>query len=538
MTRRRILLAVAPLALLPALGCSDASDDQAFDTQVNYIDNASDPEDFVTEYGSPEMDAEGARTFAPVAGPADETVAPSIPPDPNTFTDPGFNPWTDPATDAQSTFGLDVDTGSFNLARQWIEGGTLPPPESVRVEEYLNALIDLPAPESTSGLGITVGGARSPFEGAQGEAVRFLRVGVQSAPVDPAARPDVDLVFVVDVSGSMDAPNKLGLVQGSLALLTEELRPTDTVGMVVYGDQGRVELEPTPVSERERILDAIEELRSEGSTNAEEGLRLGYEMARANLAEGRVSRVVLASDGVANVGTTDHEALAAQLRDDADAGVRLVTVGFGMDGYNDTLMEQLADLGDGFYSYVDDYDEAVRLFRDELTASLVTVADDARSQVTFDPATVASYRLVGYENRDIADDDFTDDTVDAGEIGAGHSVTALYEVVLRPGVGGADRVATVDLRWLRPGTTDPLTASKTVERSMLDTSWDDADSTTRLAGLAAAWAEVLGASPVAAERSISLDTVVAEVEALEEALGQSEGFTEFAALVRRSAELD
>lgn len=454
----------------------------------------------------------------------------------NLFEDVGEEPWVDPATDAQSTFGLDVDTGSYAVARQWIEEGMAPDPDSVRVEEYLNAVVDAPPIPGDGALRAEVAGSVSPFAGS-GDPVQLLRVGVQGAPVADEDRPDVDLTFVVDVSGSMDLQNRLGLVQSSLALLTQELRPTDTVAIVAYGDEARTVLEPTPVADGAAIVDAIGELTPEGSTNAEAGLQVGYEIARSTLAPDRINRVVLASDGVANVGVSDSAGLVAQLRDDADAGIELVTLGYGMGNFNDALMEQLADRGDGFYAYIDDYDEAVRLFAEDLTSSLVTVADDARAQVTFDPATVESYRLLGYENRGIADEQFTDDTIDAGEVGASHSVTALYEVHLREGVEPTAGVATVDVRWLDPGTGAAGTVAVPVTAGALAGSFGDADDTTRLAALAAGWAEIVGQRRALADRGVGFDALLAELDAAEQDLGQHEAFAELAQLARRSATL-
>lgn len=546
--RRRAVAASALVATLVVAGLAGCGADQVAGPGTTVEGGPStddswrvdvDPRSFYEDYQEATAErSTGAAAPSATTTAADEGVGATELPGPpvgNLFEDPGENPWVDPAADSQSTFGLDVDTASYTVARRWIEEGSRPDPDSVRVEEYLNAVVETPTDGDGDGaLRAQVAGATSPFAGSDGE-VQLLRVGVQGAPLAPADRPDVDLVFVVDVSGSMDMQNRLGLVQASLALLTQELRPTDTVAVVAYGSEARTVLAPTPVSDGQAIVDAIGELVPEGSTNAEEGLEVGYDIARSNLAEGRVSRVVLASDGVANVGVDDADGLVRRLRDDADAGVRLITLGYGMGNFNDTLMEQLADRGDGFYAYVDDYDEAVRLFGEDLEASLVTVATDAKAQVTFDPAAVESYRLVGYENRDVADDDFTDDTVDAGDVGAGHSVTALYEVHLREGVDPSATIATVDLRWLDPATSAPSTASVPVPASAVTRAFADADGTTRLAALVAAWAEILGERDALAERGVGIDDLLAELDRAEPDLGQLDRFAEFADLARRSA---
>jgi Ca-activated chloride channel family protein len=503
--RRRIVTAtlVAGLALGAAAGCG-----------ANPASNTASADQ-----------AGGVALPAPAPGPVG-----------NLFEDVGENPWTDPATDAQSTFGLDVDTASYTVARKWIDEGSRPEPDSVRVEEYLNAVVETPPIEGDTALRAEVGGATSPF-GGQGEPVHLLRVGVQAETVADEERPDVDLTFVVDVSGSMDEDNRIGLVKQSLTLLTEELRPTDTIAIVAYGSQARVVLEPTAVAERDTIVDAVATLQIEGSTNAEAGLAIGYELARSRLAPGRINRVVLASDGVANVGVADPDGLVKQLRDDADAGIELITLGYGMGNFNDAMMEQLADRGDGFYAYIDTYEEAVRLFRDELTSSLVTVADDSKSQVTFDPATVSGYRLVGYENRAIADDEFLDDTVDAGDVGAGHSVTALYEVHLREGVAPTAPVATVDLRWLDPASGQAASTSVPVTVATVTGAFAETDDTTRVAGLVAGWAEIVGARQAFIERGVGFDVLLTELDAAEADLGQDERFIEFAELARRSSTL-
>ena len=228
----------------------------------------------------------------------------------------------------------------------------------------------------------------------------------------------------------MDIRERLGLVQSSLALLVRSLRSDDTIAIVTYGDSAAPLLAPTPVAEWQRIVDAIDTLRPSGSTNIEAGLLLGYETARENYDPDALNIVVLASDGVANQGVTDPQVLTDEITQAGEEGIHLVTVGYGMGNYNDHLMEQLADLGDGFYSYVDTFNEAVELFVENLTPTLTVVAEEAKIQVVFDDDIVARYRLIGYENRALDDDQFRDDTVDAGELGAGHQASALYEVEL------------------------------------------------------------------------------------------------------------
>jgi Ca-activated chloride channel family protein len=233
---------------------------------------------------------------------------------------------------------------------------------------------------------------------------------------------------VIDVSGSMDQENRLGLVKQSLRLLVEELRPSDAVGIVVYGSEARLILEPTSAQNKNLILSAIDRLQPEGATNAEDGLRLGYQIAAEDYRSEAINRVILLSDGVANVGNTGSASILQVIREQVEQGITLSTVGVGMGNYNDVLMEQLADDGDGNYAYVDTLEEAHRIFVENLTGTLQVIAKDAKVQIDFNPDVVRSCRLLGYENRAVADRDFRNDTVDAGEVGAGHSVTALYEI--------------------------------------------------------------------------------------------------------------
>ena len=305
------------------------------------------------------------------------------------------------------------------------------PRAGIRVEEWVNAFAyDDPAPtDADLGLTTETGPAPTLDDGTQ-----LVRVGVSAREVSAAERPRVNITLVVDRSGSMDIRERLGLVQSSLALLADRLDPDDTVSVVSFEDKARPLLPPTPVRDTDAILDAIEELKPGGSTNLEAGLRLGYEQAREAFDPEAVNLVVLASDGVANVGHTGPNSIVDTIQEEGADGIHLVTVGYGLGNYNDHLMEQLADLGDGFYAYVDTYAEAEQLFGEDLVTTLTPVAGEARTQVTFDPELVTSYRLVGYDNRAIADEDFTDAGTDAGELGAGHHATALYEVRLAPGV--------------------------------------------------------------------------------------------------------
>ena len=382
-----------------------------------------------------------------------------------TYQDPGVNPFVPTDRDHELTFALDVDTASYTIAQRYIDDGNLPDPASVRVEEFVNAFEQDYAAPTDGTFAISSDGGPSPFL-ATDEVL--LRIGVKAKEVARFERPPAALTFVIDTSGSMAREDRLGLVKQALTFLVDRLRPRDTVAIVAFGTDAQVLLAPTSAQDADRILGAIGELQPSGSTNAEAGLRLGYQLAGDALLEGGINRVILASDGVANLGNTDPEAILQRVRPDAEQGVQLVTVGFGMGNYNDVLMEQLADKGDGFYAYVNQLDDARTLFGEQLTSTLDTVALDARAQVAFNPDVVEAYRLVGYENRAIADNQFQDDEVDAGAIGAGHASTALYALRLTGESGGlfdSGRVATVHLRWTDP---DSRQAQETASDVHLD----------------------------------------------------------------------
>jgi Ca-activated chloride channel homolog len=305
---------------------------------------------------------------------------------------------------------------------------------------------------------------------------------------------------------------------------------------VTFGDSGQVLLEPTPATDRYAILDVIDRLQPGGSTNLEHGLRLGYELARSALTENGIDRVVLASDGVANVGLTDPQSILDGIRRDAAAGIELVSVGVGMGNYNDVLLEQLADQGDGFYAYVNTPDEADRLFTEDLTGTLQTVALDARAQVDFDPEAVSAYRLVGYENRAIDDRDFTDESVDAGAIGAGHSVTALYAIALNEDVGQQGRIATVRLRWTDPDQGHVEEIAHEVRASDLAHQFEATDPFFRFDAVVASTAEVLRGSPWANRLHLADIAQVAYHEA--ESLPPTDEVHGFMDLLDRLARMD
>lgn len=430
------------------------------------------------------------------------------------FENYGVNPRIDTEDDPLSTFALDVDTGSYTIARAWINDGSMPDKDSVRVEEFVNYFdqgIDAPLDAPFS---ISADGGPTPF--MENDRYQLVRLVVQSKVVPDDDRPDAKLTFVIDVSGSMS--EELPKVQSALETLVESLRPSDEVAIVVYGSNSRVLLDHTPVANSNAILGVLDELTTDGSTNAEEGLRIGYTQASEAFDSDAINRVILLSDGVANVGNTGSDSILDTIKESSIDGINLVTVGFGLGNYNDTLMEQLANDGDGFYAYVDTQREAERLFSNDLTGTLLTVAKDAKTQVEFNPETVERYRLIGFENRAIADEDFRDDTIDAGEIGAGHTVTALYEIKLDDSVSSAnsgDVLATTFLRWEDPQTGAVTEYEKPVLRSDLAASYDATAPHFQLSATVAAWAEVMRESYFATEGGvITIDAVAAEAARL------------------------
>ena len=496
----------------------EASTSEVPSTVVDPADRCSiDAEAYFLQYQQGMMEMSTTAMPAPGGDASSEVameIAEPLPPiaidepgvlDDNTFVDSGDSLWVATGDDRESTFALDVDTGSFDVAQVFLANGFRPEPDSIRVEEWVNAFSYGDAPATDADLAVT---AESSSTGDDGTAI--VRVGVTSRQLPDDARPPANITFVIDTSGSMDIRERLGLVQSSLALLVRSLGPTDTIAIVTYGDSALPLLPPTPVAEWPRIVDAIDALEPGGSTNMEAGLLLGYEAARENYDPAAVNVVVLASDGVANQGVTDPQVLTDEITQAGDEGIHLVTVGYGMGNYNDHLMEQLADRGDGFYSYVDTFPEAVELFVENLTPTLTVVAEEAKIQVVFDDDVVTRYRLIGYENRALDDDQFTDDTVDAGELGAGHQASALYEVELAPGASADAVAADVRLRWRSAETGEVVE----VDEPLAIDAAGEPSATLRLATLVAHTAEVLRGNSVVTDRGITLDELLVDAEEL------------------------
>jgi Ca-activated chloride channel family protein len=421
------------------------------------------------------------------------------------YTDHGVNPFVTAAEDRLSTFAVDVDTGSYTLARRKLLEGMLPQREAVRVEEFLNYFrYTYPAPAEGDGpLAVHLDAAPSPYTPGR----HLLRVGVQGKRLSVSERKPAHLTFLVDVSGSMQSPDRLPLAKRALRMLVDNLRDGDTVALVTYAGSVRKVLGPTGMERKALIHSAIEELSAGGSTAMGSGIDLAYQEAMKTLNGESISRVIILSDGDANVGTTSHEEILKRIRGHVKEGITLTTVGFGMGNYQDTMMEQLANQGNGNHYYVDSLMAARRIFQEQLGGTLEVIAQDVKLQVEFDPAQVARYRLVGYENRDIADRDFRNDKVDAGEIGAGHTVTALYEVELKPGAG--EGLATVRVRAKRPRGESATERAYAFPAQALAGSFKEASADLRFAAAVMGAAELLRRSPHADRWNIEVVRAIA-----------------------------
>lgn len=438
------------------------------------------------------------------------------------YGDYGVNPWTLASEDRLSTFAADVDTASYTIARRKILEGAVPPTESVRVEEFVNYFrYAYPQPEGA--LGVTLDAAPSPFSKGK----HLLRVGVQGRRLSVSERKPAHLTFLVDVSGSMQSPDKLPLAKRALRMLVDNLRDGDTVALVTYAGSVRVVLPHTGLEHKAQIHGAIEALTAGGSTAMASGIELAYQQALKVLDGASTSRVVILSDGDANVGRTSPSEILALIAGHVKEGVTVTTVGFGMGNYKDDVMEQFANKGNGNHAYVDSLFEAKRIFQTELGGTLEVIAKDVKLQVDFDPSQVLRYRLVGYENRNIADRDFRNDTVDAGEIGSGHTVTALYEVELAPNAGAG--LCTVRVRAKQPRGSEASERAFPFPATALASRFDGASRDFRFATAVMGAAELFRQSEHA--RSWSLEAVT---EIAASAAGDDAERLEFVSLLQHA----
>ena len=411
------------------------------------------------------------------------------------------NPVKAVAQEPVSTFSIDVDTGSYANVRRFLNNGRLPPKDAVRIEEIVNYCpYSYPLPQDGRPFAVHTQTVDSPW---QPEA-KLIKIGIQAQDTAKKNLPPANLVFLVDVSGSMNSPDKLPLVKKTLRLLTQQLRPQDKVTIITYASGEKLVLPPTSGKDKDTILRAVNSLEAGGATSGERALRMAYDEAQKAFVKNGINRILLATDGDFNVGVADTETLKSMVAEKRKSGISLSTLGFGTDNYNEEMMEQIADAGDGNYSYIDSEKEAKKVLQHQLTSTLATVAQDVKIQVEFNPATVKEYRLVGYTNRTLRNEDFNNDKVDAGDIGSGHSVTALYEIIPQgktgwladsryqkaPAADGSkNEYAYVKVRYKLPG----QSASKLIEQPVPARSIPlaQADADTRLALAAASYAQQL-----------------------------------------------
>src|SRR4051794_2233043 len=372
------------------------------------------------------------------------------------ITENGFN---DTAKEATTTFSIDVDKASYSNVRRFLAANLIPPPSAVRIEEMVNYFsYHYAQPNDGKPFAVTSEVAGCPWNSTH----RLLRIGIQGKSTDAWKLAPNNLVFLLDVSGSMQPPERLPLIKSAFRLLANQLRPQDSVAIVVYAGAAGVVLPPTSGADKKAIIDALERLNAGGSTAGAEGIELAYKTAEEAFKKDGNNRVILATDGDFNVGISSVDELQKLIEEKRQHNIFLTTIGVGDDNYRDDMLEMLADKGNGNYAYLDSMKEAEKVFKSELTGTLVTIAKDVKVQIEFDPARVESYRQIGYENRALENKDFEDDMKDAGELGAGHSVTALYEIV--PKGDGKGELAKVRLRYKQPaGDTSQLIASAVVD---------------------------------------------------------------------------
>ena len=362
---------------------------------------------------------------APVALMAIREAAAPPPPNTENYQHKDESPIKVTAKEPVSTFSIDVDTGAYANVRRFLKQGELPPKDAVRIEELINYFPY--ANTSKTGehpFSVQTEVAPAPWNSDH----QLLRVRIQAVEAKTTALPASNLVFLVDVSGSMSSPDKLPLVKNTLKMLVPKLRAQDRISLVVYAGRTQVELEPTPGNEHDKILAAIDKLEAAGSTAGESAMKLAYQMARRSYIPNGINRILMATDGDFNVGLSDIDQLKDMVAAERKTGISLTSLGFGQGNYNEYLMEQLADIGNGNYAYIDSADEGRKVLIEEMASTFNTVASDVKVQIEFNPAQIAEYRLIGYENRVLNEEDFNNDKVDAGEIGAGKTVTAIYEL--------------------------------------------------------------------------------------------------------------
>ncbi len=445
---------------------------------------------------------------SPAPEAVDQPIALPLPPvDAERYDDVEPNPVRQVAVDPVSTFSSDVDTAAYANIRRFLAEGRMPPRDAVRIEEMINYFDYAYAVPRDGGapFAATVAIAPTPWNAD----TQLLHIGIQGYDIAPTERPRANLVFLVDVSGSMQGADRLPLLQQSLRMVAERMDDDDTIAIVTYAGDVKVALEPTPGSRRNEIIAAIDRLQSGGSTAGAAGIGLAYELAAENFDENAVNRVILGTDGDFNVGISDPDRLEDYIAERRETGVYLSILGFGRGNLNDRLMQRLAQAGNGNAAYIDGLLEARRVLVDEMTATLFPIADDLKLQVEFNPAVVAEYRLIGYETRALRREDFNNDQVDAGDIGSGHSVTAIYEITpvgsparliddLRygdaPAATGSDvssEYAFLRIRYKLPGEAESTLIERPITPRDVYASIDEAPTATRFAASVAAFGQLL-----------------------------------------------
>ncbi|MBK25769.1 MAG: hypothetical protein CME70_17350 [Halobacteriovorax sp.] len=381
---------------------------------------------------APQASMESVASFGLKGGGAVGSIAPwpghppAAPADTESYAEAKVNEFIRVLDNPLSTFSVDVDTASYSNMRRFINNGTLPPKDSVKVEEFINYFnYKYPAPTGKTPFSVNMEVAKSPWNSEY----KLVRIGLKGKEIALNSRPNSNLVFLLDVSGSMSNPNKLPLLKESLKMLLRKLDERDRISIVVYAGASGLVLKPTPANKKVDIIQALNRLNAGGSTNGGAGIELAYKTAMEGYIKGGINRVILATDGDFNVGTTGRSELLKLIKKKAESKIFLTVLGLGMGNYKDDTLETLAQNGNGNYAYIDNMNEAKKVLNEDLSGTLMTIAKDVKFQVEFNPAKVSGYRLVGYENRMLKARDFNDDKKDAGEVGAGHTVTAFYEII-------------------------------------------------------------------------------------------------------------
>ncbi|MBR9806335.1 MAG: VWA domain-containing protein [Alphaproteobacteria bacterium] len=502
--KRIILGSVAAATLLAACQSETAPGDEAASETI--IVTANRAEDYSP---TPPPPAPPPPAMAGMVSQSRAMVSPMPMPQPefrDQYEDVEANPVKLVSEEPVSTFSIDVDTASYANVRRFLESGVLPPKDAVRIEELINYFdYTYPQPGAEEApFSTQVNIMPSPF--AEGR--ELMQIGIQGRDIDRNARPPVNLTLLMDVSGSMFSDDKLPLAKQAIKLMLDEMEPTDTIAIVVYAGAAGEVLEPTPVSDKRKIVAALEGLQAGGSTAGGEGLRLAYSLAEMGMKEDAVNRVMLLTDGDFNVGISDPEQLEDFVSRKRETGIYLSVIGFGRGNYNDAMMQKISQAGNGTAAYVDTLSEARKVLADDLSGNMFPIADDVKIQVEFNPARVAEYRLIGYETRMLDREDFNNDKVDAGDIGAGTSVTAIYDITpvgssatqidpLRYGDKGkpagdpSGEYAFVKLRYKAPGAADSVLLERPVTTADRVDSADAAPQWARFATAVAGFGEML-----------------------------------------------